>query len=373
MHIGFDAKRAFNNQSGLGNYSRNLISALYYNYPENQYILYTPYDKKELFRISGNNLNTRFPSKKLHQIFPSYWRSFIISNEINKDKLDIYHGLSNELPVNIKRSKIKSVVTIHDLIFLRHPEMYNIADRWIYNKKFYSACRTANRIVAVSKQTADDIINFYNIKSGKIDIVYQGCNPVFFEKHDESIKNFIKQKYQLPERFILYVGTIESRKNLLNLIKAVHIGKLDIPLVAIGRKKGYYKIIEDYIYSNSINNILFNDVIENEELPAFYQLADVFVYPSFFEGFGIPVLESLASGTPVITTKGGCFSEAGGPDSLYIDPAKPEEIADALKNVLNDSRLRAKMIENGYNYAGRFTPDKISSNIMEIYEKELRK
>ena len=124
MRIGFDAKRAFNNQSGLGNYSRNLLSALHSSYPDFSYILYTPRIKKDLFDLTGKNFVLRMPSKTFHRIYPSLWRSLAVSDEIKSDKPDIYHGLSHELPFGIKGTGVKSVVTIHDLIFIRYPELY---------------------------------------------------------------------------------------------------------------------------------------------------------------------------------------------------------------------------------------------------------
>ena len=129
MRIGFDAKRAFNNQSGLGNYSRNLLSALYFSYPDFRYILYTPEINRNLFKLTGKNFELRKPLKAFHRIFPSVWRSFAISGEFKKDKLDVYHGLSHELPSGIEKSGVKSVVTIHDLIFIRYPVLYSTIDR----------------------------------------------------------------------------------------------------------------------------------------------------------------------------------------------------------------------------------------------------
>ncbi len=373
MRIGFDAKRAFNNHSGLGNYSRNLISGLNIYYPDNQYVLYTPKRDAGLFEVPWENCAIRTPQNILHNTFPSYWRTSFISKEISRDQLEIYHGLSHELPAGIHQSKCKSVVTIHDLIFLRHPELYGRIDRCIYKKKFQYACEKADRIVSVSKQTADDIISQFKIDAAKIDVVYQSCNPAFQTTSDEVTRKSIKEKYKLPERYILYIGTIERRKNLLNLVKALHQGKISIPLIAIGRKTNYYTEVSDYIQKHRLDSIFIHNVINNDELPAIYQMAEVFVYPSLFEGFGIPILESLFSGTPVITSKDGCFSEAGGPGSLYVDPLNAEEITEALHRVLNDVNLRNQMTEDGLSYAENFTPEKTTGRIMQVYKTVLGK
>lgn len=370
MRIGFDAKRAFNNQSGLGNYSRNLLSALYSSYPDFRYVLYTPGIKRNLFDLNGRNFELRIPLKTFHRIVPSVWRSFAISGEFKKDKLDVYHGLSHELPSGIEKSGVKSVVTIHDLIFIRYPALYSAVDRYIYRNKFQFACKSADKIIAVSRQTADDIIQYFGIDPSRIDVVYQSCNPVFMGGHvDDEKRQSVRNKYRLPEQYVLNVGNIEERKNSLSLIKAVHSAKIDIPVVIIGRKTKYYQRVRKYIDDNRLTNIHILDTIGNEELPSIYQMADIFVYPSLFEGFGIPIIESLFSGTPVITSKGGCFHEAGGPDSIYINSLDHEELADAIKKVLTDAALRKQMIESGYHYAKNFTPEKAAAAMMHVYKQ----
>lgn len=369
MRIGFDAKRAFNNQSGLGNYSRNLLSALHSRYPDFRYILYTPEIKSNLFDLTGKNFELRTPSGTFHRIVPSLWRSFAISGELKKDKPDVYHGLSHELPQGIKKTGVKSVVTIHDLIFIRYPSLYSSIDRYIYMKKFKYACRNADKIIAVSRQTADDIIQYFGIDPSKISVVYQSCNPGFMSNTDDAKKQIVRNKYQLPEHYILNVGNIEERKNSLTLIKGVHAAKIDIPVVIIGRKTKYYKRVKKYIDDNRLKGIHILDTIHNEELPSIYQMADIFVYPSLFEGFGIPIIESLFSGTPVITSKGGCFQEAGGPDSMYISSLDHEELADAIEKVLTDSAFKRQMIDSGNQYARNFMPEKVAGNVMHVYKQ----
>ncbi len=369
MRIGFDAKRAFNNQSGLGNYSRNLLSALYSGYPDFSYILYTPYIKKNLFDLSDRNFELRMPDKIFHSVFPSFWRTFAVTHEIIKDKLDIFHGLSHELPAGLEYSGIKSIVTIHDLIFIRYPDMYNAVDRFIYMEKFRRACNKADRIIAVSRQTADDIIKYFGINPDKIDVIYQSCNPHFMQGPDDSQNQTIRNKYRLPDHYILNVGTIEERKNSLTLIKAVHTAGINTPVVIIGKKTKYYQKIRKYIDDNRLKNIHFFDTLDNKELPSVYQMADVFVYPSLFEGFGIPIIEALFSETPVITSKGGCFAEAGGPDSIYVNALDYEELAAAIKRVLSDEVMRKRMIKAGYRYAKKFTPENAAADVMQVYER----
>ena len=293
----------------------------------------------------------------------------MLPNQLKNDRIDLFHGLSNEIPFNIKNSGIKSVVTIHDLIFLRFPEWYPFIDRKIYEAKFRKSCRNADRIIAISKQTKNDIIEFFGIDPDKIDVVYQGCNLAFQEKADTEQVSIISKKYSLPDEYLLYVGTMEKRKNLLTIVKALKLSNLKIPLIVVGRHTSYTEQVKNYILDKNIKNIRFIKYVNTTELPVFYQNAKIFIYPSIFEGFGIPIQEALFSKTPVITSKTGCFPEAGGPASIYIDPENAEDLANAILKLLKDTPFREKVVSEGYTYAQNFTNEKIAKNLIEVYKK----
>jgi glycosyltransferase involved in cell wall biosynthesis len=367
MRIGFDAKRAFFNRSGLGNYSRDVIKALVYNFPENEYFLYSPTDKKVKLFIDPEKITVGLPSIAKGKFFGSYWRSFLLSKRLHKDRINIYHGLSNELPNNIRKSGTKSVVTIHDLIFVRHPEWYKPVDRKIYEKKFKYSSRCADKIVAVSQQTKSDLIEYFGIEENKITVIYQGCNEIFMQKVTHEITSEVLKKYGVPDKYILTVGTIEERKNLLQIIKALHQGHINFPLVAVGKPTSYLNEIKRYISKNKVKGITLLHNVPLSDLPALYQNAAMFIYPSVFEGFGIPILEALWSGVPVITSKGGCFSEAGGTSSIYIDPGNPGEIYSAINELLTNSHLCQSIIDDGYKHAHQFTTQDSARQIMELY------
>lgn len=369
MKIGFDAKRAFFNKSGLGNYSRDTISILSDFFPMNEYILYSPKPKKSILFCKSPSISIKGPLKFFYKMAPSYWRTYKLSEQIAEDKIQLFHGLSNELPVGIENTGIPSIVTIHDIIFMRYPKLYKSIDRKIYEKKSKYAALRASRVIAVSQQTKIDLVKFFNIPQEKIEVVYQGCHPMFWEQVGENKKSEIIMKYLIPDKFILYVGTIEERKNLLNILKAMQHRKINFPLVVIGRQTNYYNTIVNYINKNKIKNVYFLHNVINEDLPAFYQQATMFIYPSLFEGFGIPILEALTSKTPVITTRGGCFSEAGGKSSIYVDPENVDELARAIVAVLEDETLRNNMIIDGFIHAQQFKRDKIASNILAVYDK----
>lgn len=374
MRIGFDAKRAFFNNTGLGNYSRNTLQQLFEHYPEHQYYLYVPSRRTKIKFKFHENAKLITPNTFIGKIFKSYWRSFLICQQLNQDKLDIYHGLSNELPFGITETKVKTIVTIHDLIFKRFPQWYKPIDVKIYDRKFKYAVQYADKIIAVSQQTANDIVEFYGVSEEKITVIYQNCNPLFYQllSPDQILK--VKEKFSLPNEYILYVGTIEERKNLHRLIEAMNVANIDVPLVAVGKKtQYYYKQVLPLVKSSKKEQFIFIENIDNKELPAIYQGARLFVYPSLYEGFGIPILEAQASGVPVITSKGGCFKETGGEHSLYANPLNVEEIAHAIVKVLSDKELRINMIEQGRVYSKKFLKTDTIQNLMIIYKKMLNK
>lgn len=369
MHIGFDAKRAFLNNSGLGNHSRTLLKSLAEFYPENKYLLYTPDIKQNPttnFLFEDNYL-IRQPSGKMPK---SLWRSRFILSDFKKDNLDLYHGLSHELPFGIKKAGIPSVVTIHDLIFLRYPKLYPTIDRKIYAAKVKYACRCADAIIAISEQTKRDILQFTDTKAEKITVIYQSCSEDFSPNYSKSIVQDIRQKYHLPEQYLLYVGTIEERKNLLLIAKALKQLPKDLICVAVGKKTTYYEKVKAFLDHEGLQGrILFFENLPASDLPLFYQSAILFIYPSRFEGFGIPVLEAISSGLPVITATGSCLEEVGGPDSLYINPDDADALIRGIRKVIESPDLLKSMSQSGLNYAKKFSPDLIAKKVMTLYRQ----
>jgi len=370
MRIGFDAKRAFMNSSGLGNYSRTLIRSLVDQFPGNKYFAFTPGVKENLGKelAESSNMKMIFPPQLMRNMLSSLWRSSFVSEDIRAEQLDIFHGLSNELPKRIPVST-KKVVTIHDLIFLRHPEWYPLIDRNLYYKKSKHACKVADAIVAVSEQTRADIIYFFNTPKEKIQVIYQGVDNRFTGKADSEVVVDFKRKNNLPAKYILYVGTVEERKDLLTLVKA--LAELDdAKLVVIGKQKNYAERVKNFIRDHKLESrVIFPDHVSSEELNLFYRGATVFVYPSLYEGFGIPVIEALECGVPVIATGSTALPEAGGPSSLYFKPGNYTELSEKINMVMNDDMLRSKMITDGQEYAKRFSPELAASKMMDLYSQ----
>jgi glycosyltransferase involved in cell wall biosynthesis len=367
MKIGFDAKRAFLNQTGLGNYSRNTLISLKRFYPDNDYILFTPEIRKGIFP-EQTDFDVYSPDSPFSKIFKSLWRSFSLAGQLEKHDIDLFHGLTHELPTGIENTGVKSVVTIHDLIFIRYPELYKPVDRNIYLQKIKYSCKVANCVIAASNQTRDDLINFLNVDPQKIKVVYQGISDRFFEDPKGSKYLGLKEKYNLPEKYILTVGTVEPRKNQLNLVKALSLKKAGIPLVMVGRLTNYAVEISDFISQNKMDrDVIFLDQVDDEYLPTLYQNAELTVYISKFEGFGLPIIEAMASGCPVLAANTSCLPETGGEAAVYCDPGNIDEINDSLINILDNQELRNSLSRKGKLRAAEFTLEKAAGSLMDIY------
>lgn len=384
MNIGFDAKRAAQNRTGLGNYSRFVIRILSEKFTGNQYHLYTPKPHRMPYLQeipTLKHLFLHFPPQGIWSRLRSLWRVWGITKDIQKDGIHIFHGLSNELPLNIgtpEQRKMKAggkgckyIVTVHDLIFIHTPQYYHWIDRQIYNFKFRRACLCADRVIAVSEYTKQEIMHYYHTPENKIDVVYQGCDPVFSQKIEEGKLQKVKAKSQLPDKFVLYVGSIEERKNLMLVAKAM--AKLNrraaIHVVAVGRRTAYVDKIQDFLKAQGIEHLFhFYHQVPYADLPSFYKWASTFAYPSRIEGFGIPLLEAISSGVPAIGCTGSCLEEAGGPNSIYVNPNDAQGMADAILRTCTDEDLRQHMISEGKKYALNFSDEKLSHDLMKVYE-----
>jgi Glycosyltransferase len=369
MNIAFDAKRAFHNTRGLGNYSRYCIHSLTTCFTENNYYLFNPSAKNNIsFPITGQTKQI-LPQSLLGKAIPSFWRSKGMCKQIKSLKANIYHGLSQELPFGIDKTGAKAIVTMHDAIFMRYPKLYSPSYRTIFIKKNQFACRVADHIIAISEQTKRDFIEYFNVDEKKISVIYQGCDPIFREQISEENKKEIRKKYNLPQQFVLNIGAIEERKNAALIIEALHRGHLDTPLVIAGKPTSYIDKLKTLISKYKMERqVIFIHNAETIDLPTIYALSDIFIYPSIFEGFGIPILEALCTGTPIISSTGSCFEETGGPHSIYVNPRNADEMAEAINKTLNDKLLRDTMKKEGLIYSETFSDQNFAQKTLDVYQ-----
>lgn len=368
MRIGFDAKRAFNNHRGLGNYSRDTIRIMSSSFPENQHFLYTPKIDASIPFNCPDNAKIILPNSKIGKSLSALWRSFGIVSEIKKDKIDVFHGLSHELPWGIEKTMTRSIVTMHDLIFVTQPELYPAFDRKMYRIKYFHSCKIADKVVAISKQTKQDLIELAGIDESKIHVVYQGCSPIFLHKCTEERKQHVRAKYNLPENFMLNVGAVEKRKNQLLILKAMKANNIDMPLVIVGKETEYAKTLHDFIDSNHMQkSVLMLHNVDFQDFPALYQSASLFIYPSLSEGFGIPIIEALHSNVPVVTSNQACLRESGGTGSRYVSPTDETDLANAIEEILCNRNLQQEMIGKGKEHVKDFSDETIAKSLMDIY------
>ena len=371
LTIGYDAKRAVSNGTGLGNYCRTLLNDLGTIDTTDSFRLYVPDLGRDDLRSQldmPRNMSFVTPANKLVKPLRSLWRIKGIVNDLKRDGVDIYHGLTGELPLGLSEAGIKSVVTIHDLIFMRCPEYYNPVDVAIYKWKFRNTCKQADRIIAISECTRRDIMELGEIDDSRIHVVYQSCGTRFCQQVGEAQKAEVRSRYSLPQRYILFVGTIEERKNALLAAQALPYLSDEIHLVLVGRQTAYAKTITSFARQNGLaNRIHMLSGVPTSDLYAIYQQAECFVYPSRYEGFGIPVIEAIQSRLPVIACTGSCLEEAGGPDNVYVDPDEPQEMAMAIKSITDNPDAARQIVTRSLDYIRRFENGNVAQEMLNVY------
>ena len=376
MIIGFDAKRIVRNGTGLGSYSRTLVNNLIAQCPEDTELrLYAPDKGIDALRNQIKpGVTWCYPPllsplfSLLSPLLKPYWRSHGIVNDLKRDGVEVFHGLSGELPIGLRKAGIKGVVTIHDLIFLRHPEWYNPVDVMFYKWKFHKTLKEATKIIAISECTKRDIIHYGDIDPERIEIIYQSFSPQFKQNSSPQNNTASEENSSLftlnssLKRYILSVGTVEERKNLGLAVKALDYLPDNVHLVAVGRQTDYAKSLPNHPRLHLMGQLPI------EELTALYDGAEAFVYPSRYEGFGIPIIEAISRGLPVVACTGSCLEEAGGPDSIYVDPDDAQAMANAIKSVLKGAPDREQRIERSKEYIKRFEGNDVAAQVMQLYQ-----
>lgn len=373
--IAFDAKRYFNNATGLGFYSRTLLEGLRRHYPEHKYLLYTPYNRGHL---SASDMGIRLPGSWFGRRFHPLWRSRGILGALKRDGVEVFHGLSHEIPLGLHKAGIRSVVSMHDLIFMRFPDLYPAIDRFFYERKYRQAALIADTVVAISEQTRADLETFFHIPAKNVQVIGQSCDAEFERlslRHQPDTLAFpLPVGVDVPASgYLLSVGSLTPRKNWHNLLSALAVLKnqgTDIPLVAVGTGGSIYaQRLRTQAKELGITVYWLDRHVPTQDLALLYRRASALVYPSVFEGFGIPILEALTIGIPVVTTRGGCFEEVGGQAALYADTSFPEDLAAQILKVF-DTGVRATLIANAPAQIEQFSPKNICAAWMAVYSKK---
>jgi len=376
MKIGFDAKRAFFNHSGLGNYSRTLLQGLlrYDRDHIDNYLLYTPpLGKPESNRYYKylEQFQVREPESMLGKLFPPLWRSILLPAQLKRDGVALFHGLSNELPFGLRSKGITSVLTVHDLIYTRLPRYYNPIDVMVYNRKYRGSALRADHVIAISEQTKNDLVEIFGIDQDRIKVIYQSIDLSYYRNPERSVIEQIKNRYNLPEKYIFYPGGFHLRKNIDTLIRAYcSLGaEMKTSLVILGNRKRFYTTYPSLFHLvNDNENILFIENIPVEEMPVLYRCALGTVYISEFEGFGLPVVESLVSGTPVVVTDSLWGREVGGGLALYVDPRMVKNVADKMDHLISENRSLRNSLKGAATHLDRFSPAYYIGEMINFYD-----
>ncbi|MEA2097548.1 MAG: glycosyltransferase family 1 protein [Patescibacteria group bacterium] len=366
MIIGIDIRMlARGTRSGIEEYTINLLSNIISLDNNIEYrLFYNGYKKTKLkynfLKVPNVQLKEfKIPNRILDASF-----QFLNYPKIDRMLKNIDLFFSPHIFSSSVSKKCKTLTTFHDLSFENYPEFYSTGKKyWHFSMNPKKQAHTANKIIAVSQSTKDDLTNIYNIEPEKIKVIYSGINQESGIMNHESEISKVRRKYNLPEKYILYLGTLEPRKNIIGLIKAFEILNTkyrilntECHLVIAGSKGWLYKdIFKTVQNSPEKDNIIFTGFIDDKDKPTLYGLADLFVYPSFYEGFGFPPLEAMACGTPVITSNFSSLPEAVGDAAIMINPYNIDELAKAMEMVLTDKKLINILTTRGFEQIKKFS------------------
>jgi glycosyltransferase involved in cell wall biosynthesis len=376
MKIAIDATILRKENTGTGFYIINLIKGIQnIHSKDHEFLIYMNrelvgnildiYDER--INIINVNFKVRF--------FRVLWQLFILPFSLWKRKVDVLHS-SNYITPFFKFG-FKVIVSIHDMTFFIMPEKYTVIKRIFFRTLVPVFIKVADYVITISENTKKDIVKFFKMNPDRIYVTYPGIPDsykVSIIKDEQKIKETLI-KYNIKRDFILFVGMIEPRKNVLSLLKAfLLVDKIiDMDLVIVGKKGWKYEDIDDFmnkLKSNPIkNNIIFTGYVPENELLYIYQKASIFIYPSFYEGFGLPPLQAMACGIPVITSNTSSLPEVVGDAALIFEPTDIDGIADAIKRIVFDDRLREELKMKGIKRSERFTLKNFAESTISVYEK----
>lgn len=370
MHIGINARYLQRRTTGIERYLSELIKNLARGNASSLFSLY--FMRHEPITLTTRQKNffsyrTRFPTR--NRFLRILWEQFWLAIELKRKHIDVFHGPSFVAPFF---TSCKIIITIHDLAFLTYPESFTLENKLYFTVFLKHSIKQASRIIADSHATKKDIIQYFHVPENKIRVIHLGVDAIFSRQPDAP--EFLKTKYSLHQPYILFAGLITPRKNLERILTAFADFKSKYKtqhiFVIVGEKGWLYDSVFALIKKLGIEkDIRYIGHVPDEELPFFYSAADMLTFPSLYEGFGLPILEAMACGCPVITSKVSSMPEVAGRAALLIDPFSVAEIADAMKSLVFDSELRSKLIEAGFKRAKQFPWQKTAEATFKVYEE----
>ncbi|OGD57198.1 hypothetical protein A2V71_02160 [Candidatus Berkelbacteria bacterium RBG_13_40_8] len=371
MRIGIDARMYQSGVAGIGRYSQNLIKNLLEIDHDDEFVLFmTSEDYRE---FKNQNANIKMTNQNVKIVITDI-KHYSLSEQtklpgiIAKEKLDLMHFLNFNYPV---RYRGKFIVTIHDLTLFFFPETAketNTLKRMAFSYIFKNAVKNAAQVIAVSQNTKKDIIKKLKIKNSKVKVIYEAADDKVFS--EVSLKNIekIKSRYRIGNTpVILYVGQFRPHKNVKGLLDAFKLLRQERPvkLVLLGKSEGIDKIEKN-------KDILTPGFVSNEELASWYKIASVFCFPSFYEGFGLPGLEAMRSGTPVVASKTSSLPEIYKDAAIYFDPSKPNDIVDKIKIVLSNEKMSKNLSEKGKYISQQYSWRKTAQETLKVYKSVIQ-
>lgn len=369
MSIYIDVSAAVHARAGLGRYAESLACALAALQPKRCALFYNAGLHKPCLPPVLNDL----PSRRVYAGYKPWrmavWLGHLLG--IHFDALlpdaELFHATEHLLP---PLRQIPTVLTVHDLIFRLFPEHHKRLNFWYLNATMPLYCRRAHAIIAVSEATKRDLTRLYGVPAEKITVIHEAAAPHFRPASAEQIAR-VRERYGLPEHYILRVGTIEPRKNLERLLDALELLQRSDPtirLVVVGSKGWLYQRFFKKLYRSELRYaVILTGHIRDEDLPAIYSGATLLVEPSLYEGFGLPVLEAMACGTPVVCSNTSSLPEVGGDAAYYFDPQDSAAMAEAIGEVWRDSDLRESIRQNGLARAAQFSWEHAAKQTLAVY------
>lgn len=371
MHVCIDVSPTAQKHAGMGRYAGEIARTLAQDHPEiDLSLFYNGHGNTQLPDYLRN-----IPHKSV-KVGNKLWRLSILLSQLSRWPMnktfgvaDVFHA-TNHLLAHFKQAR--TVYTLHDLIFLRYPEYHLPYNRWYLTLTTPLYLRAADIIVTPSECTRQDVIRFYQLPESKIKVIYEAAAPYFQPASDPALLYMVKQKYHLPDRFILHVATIEPRKNLNRLLEVFQSLLVDWPelrLVLVGKKGWLYESFFEKLNTMGLQEcVIFPGYVDELELPAFYHLAELFVFPSIYEGFGLGPLEAMACGTPVISSNSSSLPEVVGDAGLLFEPTDTAALATALRQILSNPELSADLRQRGLRQAQKFSWAKAADELKQLYQ-----